>query len=154
MKLFELLDKANLDVLDHLEREVSVPVVDGLHAQGDVLVLPFDLVSSVVRIGPHVRLADVPPEGVELVRGTAGGNPHTLTADRDSARWTGNVTDPLGLAVAYVENTAPVYLVHPEHGATGIAPGRWLVRRQREHVAVRQRTWFSSGRSGSALVAD
>jgi hypothetical protein len=154
MKLFELLDKTNLDVLDHLEREVSVPVVDGLHAQGDVLVLPFDLVSSVVRIDVHALLADVPPEGVDLVRGAAGGNPHTLTADRNAARWTASVMDPLGLAVAYVENTAPVYLVHPEHGATGIAPGRWLVRRQREHVAVRRRTSFSSGWSGSVLVAD
>ncbi|GGP68814.1 hypothetical protein [Saccharothrix coeruleofusca] len=154
MKLFELLDKTNLDVLDHLEREVSVPVVDGLHAQGDLLVLPFDLVASTVRLGRYARLTDVSPEGVELVRGAAGGNPHTLTADPGSTRWTSGVVDPLGLAVAYVENTAPAYLVHPEHGATGLAPGRWLVRRQREYVAVRGRAGSSSAWSGSALVAD
>jgi hypothetical protein len=62
----------------------------------------------------------------------AGNNPHTLVADADTCWWTSAVRDPLYLAIAVFENTAPVYLVHPEHGGSGVAPGRWLVRRQQE----------------------
>ena len=29
------------------------------------------------------------------------------------------------------------YLVHPEHAALGIGPGRYLLRRQREHTQDR-----------------
>ncbi|GAA3867530.1 hypothetical protein GCM10022243_36620 [Saccharothrix violaceirubra] len=152
MRLSELLDLTSLDVLDHVAREIAVPVVDGPHAQGDLLVLPYDLVSSVVRIAGGLR--EVPRAGVELVRGAAGGNPHTLTADENSTRWTPGVHDPLGLAVAYLENATPAYLIHPEHGATGLAPGRWLVRRQREYVPLRRRVGSLPFGGGSVLVAD
>ncbi|MET7658083.1 hypothetical protein ABZS99_04120 [Streptomyces sp. NPDC005463] len=37
-----------------------------------------------------------------------------------------------------IENTAVACLIHPEHGGTGIAPGRYLVRRRRERAASRQ----------------
>lgn len=36
------------------------------------------------------------------------------------------------LAIGLFEATAPVYLLHPEHGASGCAPGSYVVRRQRE----------------------
>ena len=53
------------------------------------------------------------------------------------------------------ENDAPAYLIHPEHGASGIAAGRWVVRRQRERGTGR-RSWVpsSGGWSGNAYVAD
>jgi hypothetical protein len=44
------------------------------------------------------------------------------------------VSDVDGLAIALVDTMAPVYLLHREHGGTGIAPGRYAVRRQRELV--------------------
>lgn len=139
MKLATLLDASGLSVLDHLERDADIPVLDGLQAQGDLLVIPADLIRVV---GPHRggRLDSVPATGVELVRGVAGNNPHTLVADPDTCWWTALVRDPLGLAIAVFENTAPAYLVHPEHGGTGIAPGRWIVRRQQEcgNLAVRR----------------
>jgi hypothetical protein len=129
MRLAELLDHTGLDVLDHLEREVSVPVIDGLQAQGDLIVVPTHLITT-VRKQRWAPWRDVPPSGVELVRGVAGNNPHTLVADPGTCTFTTAAYDLLGLTIAIVANTAPAYLIHPEHGASGIAPGRWLIRRQ------------------------
>jgi hypothetical protein len=154
MQLAELLDRTGLDVLDHLERQLTVPVLDGLQAQGDLIVIPLDMVEPVAP-GRWARWQPVDPTGVELVRGVAGNNPHTLVADAGTARWTPDVHDPTRLAVAVFENSAPAYLVHPEHGASGIAAGRWVVRRQQERGTGR-RGWVrgSEGRSGNVLIAD
>ncbi|MFD5825132.1 hypothetical protein [Lentzea sp. NPDC060358] len=121
MNLAELVDRTSVDALDHLEREATVPVVDGLQAQGDLIVIPFSALGFVPE-----ETADrwVPPRGVHLVAGLGGRNPHVLVADPGTCRWSP------GGEVAVVENSAPVYLLHPEHGGTGIAPGRWLLRRQ------------------------
>jgi hypothetical protein len=133
MKLADLLNRFELDVLDHLERQVAVPVVDGPQAQGDLIVLPMAMVPKVF-LSAWAVWQPVPWHGVELVRGVAGNNPHTLVADPGTCQWTAAVVDPLlRLAVAAFENTATAYLIHPEHGGSGIAPGRWLVRRQQEH---------------------
>ncbi|WP_260479029.1 hypothetical protein [Kibdelosporangium aridum] len=153
MQLAELLSRTGLDVLSHLSREVTVPVIDGLQAQGDLIVIPASFV-------PQIRLSwfnerEVPPGGVELVRGVAGNNPHTLVADPGTCRWTRGVHDSQGLGIAAFVNTAPVYLIHPEHGGTGVAPGTWVVRRQRESFngSMGPSENFSfSGRT--ALVAD
>lgn len=141
MKLSELLDRTNLDVLDHLERQVTVPVVDGLQAQGDLIVIPLTMVPTVTVHDSYWR--SVPRAGVELIRGVAGNNPHTLVADPGVCGWTTYVRDPFRLAIAAFQNTMPVYLIHPEHGGTGIAAGTWLVRRQQER-----------GAGKSVLVAD
>ena len=139
MKLAELLDRSELDVLDHLEREVAVPVIDGPQAQGDLIVLPMAMVPAVF-ISKWATWQPVPWHGVELVRGVAGNNPHTLVADTGTCQWTPAVVDPsLRLAVAVFENIATAYLIHPEHGGTGVAPGRWVVRRQREYGRFRHR---------------
>lgn len=148
MNLAELLDRNDLDVLDHLERQVAVPVLDGPQAQGDLIVLPHTLVQTVT-VHAGRRWQPVPPGGVELVRGVAGNNPHTLVADPGTCEWTAAIRDPLGLGIALFTNTAPVYLIHPEHGGSGVAPGTWLVRRQREAGARRR-----FGVLGPMLVAD
>ncbi|WP_285641374.1 hypothetical protein [Lentzea sp. NBRC 102530] len=130
MNLAELVDRTNVDTLDHLERQATVPVVDGLQAQGDLIVIPFDLLDP----PPSTEAGtEVPPEGVHLVAALNGGNPHVLVADPGTCRWSPDRD------ATVVQNSAPVYLLHPEHGGTGIAPGRWLIRRQ----------WSATG-----LVAD
>ena len=100
----------------------------------------------------------VPAGGVELVRGVAGNNPHTLVADPGTCRWTSNAGDRAGLGIALFENTEPAYLVHPEHGASGVAPGRWMVRRQQERGHGTRTGFGASFRPGiglgSVLVAD
>ncbi|MFD3697733.1 hypothetical protein ACFWUZ_16530 [Streptomyces sp. NPDC058646] len=137
MTLGELTERTGLDVLEHLARETAVPVVDGMQAQGDLLVVPMGMLGN-VRLGmrwfPEARWLAVPPQGVELLRSTGGGNPHTLVADPGQCRWTSDVTDPTDLAIGVLEAAAVVHLIHPEHGATGIAPGRYVVRRQRERA--------------------
>lgn len=144
--LADLTARTGLDVLDHLERQVTVPVVGGLQAQGDLVVVPHAMLPFVTEAGWD-RWRDVPASGVELLRSAGGGNPHTLTADPGACRWTSGVRDTQGLALALIENTSTAYLLHPEHGANGIAPGRWVVRRQRERT-------HHTGRPANRLVAD
>jgi hypothetical protein len=126
-------------ILDHLERSVSIPVVDGLQAQGDLIVIPHAVVAASVRPWSGDDWTLVSPEGVELLRGAAGGNPHSLVAEPGTCRWTTRVSDDDGLAIGMFEASAVVYLLHPEHGASGCAPGTYVVRRQREHEGHRAR---------------
>ncbi|MEU2588462.1 hypothetical protein ABZ612_37600 [Streptomyces avermitilis] len=148
MTLAELTTRTGLDVLDHLERQVAVPVVDGLQAQGDLLVIPYAFVEPAVRVHTYAYWQDVPAGGVELLRSAAGGNPHALVADPGTCRWTPDVRDTMRLALGMLETSAAAYLIHPEHGGTGIAPGRYVVRRQRERGTER------TGWSGNRMIAD
>ena len=145
LTLADLTSRTGLDVLDHLEREAAIPVTGHLQAQGDLIVIPAEMINT-VNLLPYVRWRPVPPEGVELVRGVAGNNPHTLVADPGTCHVTTAFQDRLGLTIAILDNTAPAYLVHPEHGASGIAPGHWLVRRQQESTL--------GGRAMRMLIAD
>ena len=137
--LASLSQQTGLTVLDHLEQSVNIPVVDGLQAQGDLIVIPIDVVASSVRALDPERWTDVPLEGVELLRGAAGGNPHTLVADPGTCRWTTHVGDETWLAIGMFQTSAVAYLLHPEHGATGCPPGTYVVRRQRENEGSRMR---------------
>lgn len=137
--LAALSRQTGLIVLDHLEQSVSIPVVEGVQAQGDLIVIPLPMVSASVRTRTNPVWRDVPPEGVELLRGEAGGNPHTLVADPGTCRWTTTVYDDEFLALGMFETSAVAYLLHPEHGATGCAPGTYVVRRQREQQGPRAR---------------
>src|SRR5262252_4547527 len=115
MTLADLTGLTGLAVLDHLERQVTIPVVDGLQAQGDLIVIPLSSLDDVT-IVPSARWNVVPAEGVELLRGAAGGNPHTLAADHGACRWTTDVRDKRRLALGAVQTAATAYLIHPEHG--------------------------------------
>ncbi|MFI9331422.1 hypothetical protein ACIGZJ_28285 [Kitasatospora sp. NPDC052868] len=152
LTLADLTALTGLDVLDHLEREVAVPVVAGLQAQGDLIVIPQSFLETVT-LTPfgYSRWLDVPAAGLELLRSAGGGNPHSLVADPGACRWTDAIHDPTGLALGLIDATAVAYLIHPEHGATGIAPGRYVVRRQRERG-----TGFGMvlGRSMNRMVCD
>jgi hypothetical protein len=147
MTLAELTRRTGRDVLDHLERQVTIPVVDGLQAQGDLIVVPYAFVARAVALTTN-HWREVPAAGVELLRSAAGGNPHTLVADPGTCRWTRHVRDTMGLAIAMIETSAVAYLIHPEHGGTGIAPGRYVVRRQRERETERM-SW-----RGNRMIAD
>lgn len=149
LTLAELTDRTGFTVLDHLDAALTIPVSDGLQAQGDLLIIPFALVSDAVT--PPVRPESwrtVPESGLELLRSAAGGNPHSLVADPGTCRWSTRVADRERLALGMLHATEVAYLIHPEHGATGIAPGSYLIRRQRER-ANQGRTGIRGG-PGSA----
>lgn len=149
MTLSALTTLTGLEVLDYLDQEVSVPVVDGIQAQGDLLVVPHRLLKDAVSTTTWTRTIDVPLSGIELLRSAAGGNPHSLVADEGWSRWSTGVSDTRRLALGILDTSVVAYLIHPEHGATGIAPGRYVIGRQREGGAS-----GASGYFGTQLVAD
>jgi hypothetical protein len=146
LTLADLTDRTGLDVLGHLERELAIPVIDGLQAQGDLVVVPHVDVGEVIMLR-YQQWREVPRTGIEVLRSAAGGNPHTLVADPGICHWTTGVRDPSGLAIGALTTSGAAYLIHPEHGGTGIAPGTYVIRRQRE----RSGRW---DREASRLVAD
>jgi hypothetical protein len=77
--------------------------------------------------------------GIEVLHAAAGGNPHTLVADPGACLWTTGVRDRTGLALGALATTGIAYLVHPEHGGSGIAPGTFVIRRQRERSGIARR---------------
>ncbi|WP_019632010.1 hypothetical protein [Actinomadura atramentaria] len=96
----------------------------------------------------------VPPSGIELLRGGAGGNAHTLTAEPGACEWTTAVHDRTGLALGVLRASAPVYLIHAEHGASGIAPGEYAVRRQWERVSRPASGGFRYEFGADRMIAD
>ena len=146
LTLADLTARTGLDVLGHLEREVTIPVIDGIQAQGDLLVIPIALLTEPqgrrwrdVYITDSPRWHEVPGPGIEVLRAGAGGNPHTLVADPGTCRWTTGVFDSQRLALGALTATGVAYLIHPEHGGSGIAPGRYIIRRQRERRGATRR---------------
>lgn len=118
------------DVPADLVDDVEIPVLIGMQRQGDVLVVPQ-------RRGVS-NGQPVPPDGIAVVRGEAGGNTHLLVnvaPDAGVVTWrpieTRSAQD-LGEIVVPEGGTAG--LLHPEHGATLIGPGSYVARRQREQA--------------------
>jgi hypothetical protein len=123
-----VLDRAGVGVLGVLDSEVDVPILTGAQRQGDVIVLN--------RPERPVATTPVPAAGVQVVRAEASSNTHTLHS------WDGVCffdADPTGgdtgltLGTLTVPEGCSAYLVHTEeHGANGIGPGTYELRRQRE----------------------
>jgi hypothetical protein len=130
--LNELTTSTGRPVDPHLMLGLVIPVHDGIQAQGDLIVLPLAEVAGDVKVHTNAFWREVPAEGIELLRGGTGGNAHTLVADPGTCVWTPDVNDTTALALGVLETLAVAYLLHREHGGTGIAPGNYVVRRQRE----------------------
>lgn len=155
MTLSDLTRQSGVQVLDHLEQEVAVPVISGLQAQGDLIVIPHDLVRDAVVLPPEYQWRDVPPEGVDILRSAAGGNSHCLVAEPGTCRWITHIRDGSGLSLGAITTVRPAYLIHTEHGGTGLAPGTYVVRRQQEGTGdVRLPRRSHRRRLGVRLVAD
>ena len=114
------------DVLDHLDRQVSVPVVDTAACQGDVSILRATTAPATTPL----------PASLPVVRGENGGNTHALHPVGDGVRFDtaeargGSLT----LGTLTVPDGAQALLSHPEHGFLSIAPGTYRIGRQREYA--------------------
>jgi hypothetical protein len=132
--LAHLIDRHGIEVLDYLDRAASVPVIAGLQAQGDVIVIPASMLTS----STTTASTPVPSEGFAVVRGESGGNTHMLLGDGpvffDSIEDTNGRSVVLDLGVLTVPKGSTAYLAHPEHAYSGIAPGNYTIRRQREQA--------------------
>lgn len=120
--LTSVFARHDLTVPDHLVADVEIPICSGLQRQGDVIVIP-------TRAGKE-KSVPIPAEGVPVVRGENGGNTHLLVGD---GSWAPS-TDLLTLGVLTVRAGGVAYLLHPEHGGQGIAPGSYRIGRQREQA--------------------
>jgi hypothetical protein len=127
----EAIAEFQIDVDPHLDRQVEIPVLDGLQFQGDVAVVPDPIEWAATEPAP------VPQDGVAVIRGEAGGNTHMLLAQGPvyyvPRIWTNS---PLVLGRLLVPEGSVAYLAHPEHSYAGIAPGTYELRRQREQADV------------------
>lgn len=117
----DTLHRVGVTVPDHLEEDMTVPLLTGLQRQGDLLIRPV----------AEVPFGDtVPREGIQLVVGEATGNTHWLHAVGDVTFRRG-----AGQIVGYmiVPETATAYVIHTdEHGANGVGAGSYEIRRARE----------------------
>lgn len=120
-----LTERHGIDVLDHLERDLDIPVLTGLQRQGDVLVLPDANAAATT---------PVPAAGVPVVRGENGGNTHAIVADGPGVCCDTRTASArnLTLALLTVPEGSIAWLAHPEHGYMGIGAGSYTLRRQRE----------------------
>ncbi|MGV9456406.1 hypothetical protein [Streptomyces sp. NPDC003635] len=118
---------AGVDVLGHLDLQAAIPVSAGLQRQGDIGLIPVGLIGY----EPREDARDVPAAGIPLVSSEDGGNTHLLVAD-GPVTWAPNGSDGPDVGCFTVHEGATAYILHPEHGAMGHAPGTYLVRRQVE----------------------
>ena len=118
--------RTGVTVLDHIDPSADVPVVSVAAAQGDV---------SILRV--TTRPATTPmPARVDVVRGEAGGNIHSLHPSGDcfwDAATARSVAD-LTLGTLTVPEGSTAVLAHPEHGFLELAPGTYRIGRQREYA--------------------
>lgn len=124
--LHELERMTDVRALDHLDRDVALPIVTTAACQGDV---------SILRVTTRAASTPLPQAGFPVVRGEAGGNTHSLHAETGAGVCfdpnAGN-SDDLVLGHLTVPEGEQAFLLHPEHGGMAIDPGTYRVGRQRE----------------------
>ena len=128
--LADVTRATGFEVLEHLEAEAEVPVLDGLQAQGDLFIVPFAVAGRPVIHDPAVL---VPAEGIAVIEAVGGGHEHRLFASEPGTA-TFAIAGNRGQDIGVLECSEPAYLLHPEHGAAGVAPGSYVLRRQREQA--------------------
>jgi hypothetical protein len=124
-QLDELISTHGIEIDDHLDRQVRIPVLSGMQRQGDVIVVPCPTATAT---------RPVPTAGLPVIRGEEGAHTHALVASGDVRcdLKTAVASKDLSIATLVVGEGAVAYLAHPQHGYSAIAPGSYEIRRQRE----------------------
>lgn len=121
----ELLAKHDVQIPEHLLAQAEVPVLTGPQRQGDIFVRPLGVAPKDSTIFAPVG------EGVQVVHGEATGNTHWLHGD-PGVLWA-RLDRGQVVGVVMVPEGATAHLVHTdEHGANGLGPGVYELRRKRE----------------------
>ncbi len=122
----ELNTAHGLTLVTDYADDFTILVSSGVQRQGDVIVIPTATAKATTV---------VPAGGTPVVRGESGGNTHAIYTDTDSGvtcdTRAPSATD-LVVATLLVPDGQTAYLGHPEHAYTGIGPGSYEIRRQRE----------------------
>jgi hypothetical protein len=122
--LGELIGAHGVEVLEHLDRGMEVPVLGGLQLQGDLAVIPGGH-------GGKGAAEVIPQAGVAVIEALAGGHEHRLLGP---VAWLPAGPGGQDLGYLSVPDGGQGFLAHPEHGYLGIAPGSYVLRRQREQA--------------------
>ncbi len=135
----KIADDVDAD-LGHFAAELEIPVLAGLQSQGDLVVIPIER--------PLAGLSDLAPlpRGGETLLTGRNGHAHVLAGegigwDPSSGQTLGTLSVPRG-RVAYLFHSDPGGRRFAEHAPNAIAPGTYVIRRQREMTQT------------SALLAD
>lgn len=122
-----LEERTGVQIHDHLERQVAIPVHTGVpQRQGDVLFVPRPDVPAATTV--------LTAAGFPVVRGENGGNTHALHAYSGTAFYTPSTSGGLRLGVLTVPEGSTAVLSHPEHGFMAFGPGTYVATRQREQA--------------------
>ena len=126
----DAIDRVGVTLPEHLVADAEVPVLTEPQAQGDIGIIPADL------LGITGRGVDFTPvgKGVQVVTGEATGNTHWLHSDHAGVTWARLGRD-LVIGLVSVPEGATAYLIHTdEHGANGIGPGLYALTGKREQA--------------------
>lgn len=122
----EALTKIGVTIPAHLMADAEVPVLTGVQAQGDLLIVPTDV--------KDVKWVAVPEKGVQVVLGEATGNTHWLHRGFDSpgVKWA-RLDEGLMLAAVSVPEGESAELIHTdEHGCNAMGPGTYVIHGKQE----------------------
>lgn len=128
MTFADALQKVGVSVPEHLIADAEVPVLTGVQAQGDLLIVPIESTGA--------ELAPLPAKGVQVVFGEATGNSHWLHSGFDSPGIQfARVEDGQAIAVVLVPEGQSAQLIHTdEHGSNGIGAGLYAIHEKREQA--------------------
>lgn len=121
----QALDKIGVTIPGHLLADAEVPVLTGVQAQGDLLIVPAEI---------EADWKPVPNTGVQVVVGEATGNTHWLHRGFDSpgVMWA-RIDDGLRLAAVMVPDGQSAELIHSdEHGCNAMGPGTYVIHGKQE----------------------
>jgi hypothetical protein len=117
---------------DYLDKTADIPVVTGVAAQGDIIIVRRDQAKTAT--------TPIPATGYPVVRGENGGNTHAVFGPGCYTPATRNddLSNPsnLDLGTLTVPAGNQVLLSHPEHGGLIITGGTYLIRRQRQQADI------------------
>lgn len=128
----EALGKIGVTIPDHLVADAEVPVLTGVQAQGDLIIVPAKLDAFDIT---KVTLAAVTEKGIQVVVGEATGNTHWLHRGFESpgVTWARVTNHNLVLGVVHVPDGESAELIHTdEHGCNAMGPGDYVIRGKQE----------------------